>query len=294
MCLIIVVHRRFSAHSGQIGGQGRKDPDGVRAQFPSGNNVGLGFSVLLTLSFHTGHQSSQPVNLSLPRLTQPLTISLQFCSGLGDTMGNEVSTQRTSLEQYREAIQFIPDALHSRIESIDPEQLSAELEIFEKEIPSVSLYWISVMQKQGIIDWSDLQATITDCINDISSNKTSPASVGVLVEYILAEVQAMRQTAFFGIHWIIELANAVNQYLVWVDSLPIHQAAANAIEVIDQKYNFTIESEIHYHVIRKGLARGLFEEYDVYKGVNMFIRADSGRPHYSHFPQDKSVDVVQS
>lgn len=209
-------------------------------------------------------------------------------------MGNNTSTQQTIFEQYQEVIQFVPDALHGRIQSIDPEQLSAELEIFEKDISSVSLYWISVMQKQGIIDWSDLQATITNCIQDTSGNKSSIAFVKVLVEYILAAVQARRQTLFFGIHWIIELANAVNQYFVWVDPLPIHQAAANAIEVIDQKYNFTIESGIRYHVIRRGLARGLFEEYDVYKGVKMFIMAGFGRPHFSLFAEADSLDAVQS
>jgi len=205
-------------------------------------------------------------------------MGLYPCLSLGDTMGNEVSTQRTSLEQYQEVIQFVPDALHGRIQSIDPGQLTAELDIFEKEIPSISLYWISLMQKQGIIDWSDLTAAITQCIDDISSNKSSIASVKVLVEYIQSEVQAKRQTALFGIPWIIELANAVDQHFEWVisgesDPLPIHQAAANAIDVIDQQYILENDLQAFHHVITMRLGQGLFYTYGVYKGVNMFIRA---------------------
>jgi len=179
------------------------------------------------------------------------------------------------------------------MQSIDPEQLSAELKIFEKENPSVSLYWISVMQKQGIIDWSDLQATIANCIKDISSNKSSIAFVKVLVEYVLAEVQARRQTAFFGIHWIIELANAVNQHFEWVvsgesDPLPIHQAAANAIEIIDRRCTLENDFQALHHPIMCWMGQGLFNTYDVYKGLNMFIRAGFQQAS----PKDNSSNYV--
>jgi hypothetical protein len=125
-------------------------------------------------------------------------------------MGNTTSTQQTNLEGCQETTQFIPAALQSRIQSIDPFQLSAELDMFKSESPSISLYWIAVMQKQGIIDWSDLVTTIIQCIEDLSCNKSSIASVKVLVEYILVQVQNKKQTALFGIDWIIEIANAVD------------------------------------------------------------------------------------
>lgn len=44
MYLIIVVYRSPPANSGQVDGEGRKDLDGVRAHFSSGNNnIDLGF-----------------------------------------------------------------------------------------------------------------------------------------------------------------------------------------------------------------------------------------------------------
>jgi hypothetical protein len=203
-------------------------------------------------------------------------------------MGNTTSTQQTNLAGYQDAIQFIPDELQSRIQSIDPLQLSAELDMFKSETPSVSLYWIAVMQKQGIIDWSNLTTTVINCIDDISSNKSSIPSVKVLVEYILVEVRSKRETALFGIHWIIKLANAVDQHFEWVisgesDPLPIHQAAANAIEVIDKQCTLENDYEPRDHLMTTGLGRELFEAYNVYKGVNMFILAGFDKPYY---PED--------
>ena len=200
-------------------------------------------------------------------------------------MGNINSTQQTDLEGYQAAIRFVPYALQSRIQSFDPLQLSAELDMFKTETPSVSLYWISVMQKQGIIDWSNLTATITNCIDDISSNKSSIASVKALVEYILVEVQAKKQTALFGIHWIIELANAVDQHFEWVisgesDPLPIHQAAANAIEDIHQQCSLASDFRPYHHVVITGLGRELFDGYEIYKGVNLFVMAGFDEPIY--------------
>ena len=207
-------------------------------------------------------------------------------------MGNTTSTQQTNIERYQEAIQFIPDALQSRIQSIDSLQLSAELEMFKNETPSVSLYWIAVMQKQGIIDWSDLVTTIIQCIEDLSCNKSSIASVKALVEYILAEVQSKKQTALFGIHWIIELAKAVDQRFEWVisgesDPLPIHQAAANAVEVIHQQCSLASNYRPYSHVMTTGLGRELFDGYDVYKGVTIFIMAGFDEPNY---PEDDDCD----
>jgi len=211
-------------------------------------------------------------------------------------MGSTTSTQQTNLEGYQAAIQFIPDALQSRIQSFDPLQLSAEIDMFKAETPSVSLYWISVMQKQGIIDWSNLTATIANCINDLSCNKSSIASVRALVEYILVEVEAKRQTALFGIHWIAELANAVDQHFEWVisgesDPLPIHQAAANAIEDIHQPCSLASDFRPYHHVVITGLGRELFDGYEVYKGVNLFVMAGFDEPIY---PEDNDPDSRRS
>jgi len=59
MYLLIVAYRSSSANAGQIGGQGRKDPDGVRAQpVEYKQQHRPWFSLFLPLPFHFRNQSS--------------------------------------------------------------------------------------------------------------------------------------------------------------------------------------------------------------------------------------------
>ena len=123
-------------------------------------------------------------------------------------MGNTTSTPKTKFERYLEAIPFVPDALQDRIQAIEPWQLSAELDHFSPET-AMSAYWIVVLQKAKLLDWSDLEAVVAKCIEDVPKRKITIVYVVTLMEYILQKVQSQSEAASSGIFWIIELATAV-------------------------------------------------------------------------------------
>jgi len=201
-------------------------------------------------------------------------------------MGNTTSTPNTKFERYLEAIPFVPDALQDRIQAIEPWQLSAELDRFGPET-SMSAYWIAVLQKANLLDWSDLQTVFAKCIEEIPHKKSSIVYMETLVEHILQRVQSEVELAQLGTYWIIELANAVSKHPeCWElddsthiqNPVRLHQAAANALDAIDRQFVTATGHRLSQGVLSFASGQYLFDSHEVYKSLDLFIRAGFDQP----------------
>jgi hypothetical protein len=101
-------------------------------------------------------------------------------------MGNTTSTStETSVERFLETTKYVTHPLLQKIiQDIDPTQL--ELQLAEQEIkyPCARTRWISIMQEEGVIDWSDSVWAAISCAGAMMRDEPTYEYVEALIGYI--------------------------------------------------------------------------------------------------------------
>jgi hypothetical protein len=122
-------------------------------------------------------------------------------------MGNTTSTE-TNLERLLKTAEFITHpSLQHRLRNINEKVLLHHLGKFAIETPCLDAYWISVMQKEGVIDWSDIPSAVAKSVEDMHRYDMSVGYVEALIDHIVTEGG---QKARKGVIAMINLARGVD------------------------------------------------------------------------------------
>jgi hypothetical protein len=208
------------------------------------------------------------------QVERPASILLSLLA----TMGN-ASSYETNQERFLKTAEFITHpSLQRRLRNISEKELLYHLGKFAIETPCLDTYWISVMQKQGVIDWSDIPFAVAKCVEDMARYEVSMGYVEALINHIVKDAQTGgQQEAEEGVIAIIDLARGVERNReCWKQNDPthprgsqqLHRLAAEAIDYLD--HNFELHSNHSaWYSGAWGLYRGAF---GIYKRVRFFVQ----------------------
>jgi hypothetical protein len=211
-------------------------------------------------------------------------------------MGNitSITSTQTNYGRYLEATHYIANpSLLQAVKAIDPEDLHRELNALDRETPSIIYRWVEVMQKERIINWTNISSVVTKCVYSMSKKKVPMAYVGALLDYIINTPIHTRLELSTKLLTIIELAQGVDDYLDYVDYcklrdtehpytfLQFHEAAVRAIATIVRLCSPNEISRLVEIIFRINLGRDLCSGgYGLYKDVGLFRQAGFGEPEY--------------
>jgi hypothetical protein len=209
------------------------------------------------------------------QVERPASILLSLLA----TMGN-ASSYETNQERFLKTAEFITHpSLQRRLRNISEKELLYHLGKFAIETPCIDTYWISVMQKQGVIDWSDIPFAVAKCVEDMARYEGSMGYVEALINHIVRDAQKEGdQRARKGVNAIIDLACGVDlDPECWKRNDPthprgfkqLHRLAAEAVDCLD--HSFDLHSD-PIGVGRYSEARDLYYgAFGIYERVEFFL-----------------------
>jgi hypothetical protein len=192
-------------------------------------------------------------------------------------MGNTTSTG-TNLERFHVTTEFITHpSLQHRLRNINEKVLLHHLGKFAIETPYIDTYWISLMQKQGVIDWSDISSAVDICLDSMLRYDMSVGYVEALLYHIIKDAQKGRdQRAQEGVIAMIDLACGVDWIRdCWKRNDPIHprgsqqlhRLVAEAIDSLDHSFDLRSGHNDQYsrgHLLYYGA-------FGIYKRLRSFL-----------------------